>query len=726
MDERVSQLTLTPDKRKLTTRQAERVSKLSGVSAKDLQGATIADATERLRWQIDPQIFFFKRICGKVVKTDPVTGIDQPVPFATVHVEDTDCNFLGFFPVESPFWWIFPLNCRREEIATTQTDECGNFCVWIPWFEIDWVLRFRRQRWCYLDLFHKPTLAEIVQRFKADDVEHARVVHGNPNLPDQSPETLVADPRTLRRVEDTLGRQVAERLVRSQPVASYLGGEQMENVSENLDRPAYTRPIPPPRPIRLRDVHNEEGNKGVARMLGISGKRADMLSNLNFQKAIGPFWRCRDTYYLEFAPFFDVPDITFRVTQDVDGDGDEETIYSEGFFDVRWNSGSIPNVTLHANELAVSVPNCDPPPNVGTCATPGLVMVGQMPLINPTGAGTFPYINSVNGYAVRPSRPHASGRADEVVDPATIDASSPLAYLMEFWGCHHKTATGAQVNFYKVLRETSVDDGATWTSPVPVFDSWMLFRSVGSPPVLEWRTISADTDGWYPVVNPTQVPSDHWLPSDDLILQWHPGNAPNGFHKLSLLLGDAGKNPLGTSPAVPIRVDNSGVNASFFKLRWRKLPSVDPNDFMDLSFNCPVIHRTGQSIEIELTLHVTAQHLQSVYIRASGCGDGTNPTLVRGFEPYQIPEVPPPPPVDPTSSYWHKSRSDNNFSNDGAPIIYRVNSSSAPGAYSFSATAYSRAFFAGSGHVFDPTQSDVGYNPVWYGSYPSIAIAIVD
>jgi hypothetical protein len=720
MDKKDSQINLAPDKRKLTARQAERVSMLSGVAAKDLQGATIADITERLKWRIDPQLLFLKRICGRVVKTDPVTGIDQPVPFATVHVEDTDCNFLGFFPVESPFWWFFPLHCRREEIATTQTDECGNFCVWIPWFDIDWILRFRRRRRCFPDLFYKPTLAEIVQRFKADDLDHARVAHGNPNPPDPSPEMAVADPRTLRRVEETLGRQVAERLLRSQPSSPFLGGEQAEDASANLDRPAYPRPVPPPRPIKLRDVHNEEGNKGVARMLGISGKRAEMLNQLNFQKAVGPFWKCKDIYYLEFVPFFDVPDITFRVTQDVDGDGDEETIYSEGLFDVRWNSGSIPSVTLHANELAVSVPNCDPPPNVGTCATPGLVLVGQMPLINPpTGGGNFPYINSVNGYAVRPNRPHASGREGEVVDPATIDAASPLAYLMEFWGCNHRTSTGVTPIFYKVLRETSTDDGATWTSPVPVFDSWMLFRSVGSPPVLEWRTISADADGWYPVVNPNQLPAEHWLPSDDLILQWHPSNAPNGFHRLSLLLGDAAKNALETSPSVPVRVDNSGVNASFFKMEWRKLPG---GAWQDLSFNCPVIHRQGQSIELRLTIHATAEHLRSVHVGASGCGDGNAPVLVSGFEPYQSGV----PAGVHTSSYWHKSRSDNNFSNDGNPVTYRIDASFAAGAYSFSATAYSRAFFAGSGHVFDPTQSDLNYNPVWYGSYPTIPIAIVD
>ena len=206
---------------------------------------------------------------------------------------------------------------------------------------------------------------------------------------------------------------------------------------------------------------------------------------------------------------------------------------------MRWNAGDIPDVTLHANPLAISTPNCDPPPNVGPCATPGLVLVGNMPLINPSGAGTFPYVDTTNGYAVRPNRPHDSGRTDQVA-AASTHASAPLGYVLDFYGCNHKTSKGVPVHFYKVLRETSLDDGATWSPPVPVYDSWMLFRSVGSPPVLEWRTITASASGWYPVVNP----GEGWVPSENLILQWHQAVTPNGFHRLSLELGDAGKNHL--------------------------------------------------------------------------------------------------------------------------------------------------------------------------------------
>ncbi len=96
-------------------------------------------------------------------KKDPATGVEYPVPFATVHVEDTDTNFLGFFPAESPWGWLFPLFSRREEIAVTRTDACGRFCVYVPRWEIDWILRFRRERFCFPDVLIKPNIRDLLQ-----------------------------------------------------------------------------------------------------------------------------------------------------------------------------------------------------------------------------------------------------------------------------------------------------------------------------------------------------------------------------------------------------------------------------------------------------------------------------------------------------------------------------------------------------------------------------------
>jgi hypothetical protein len=138
----------TPDKIKLGPAQASRLSKLTGLAAQELQGKTIAYLSDSLKWKIPPDLFLFRQVCGKVVKTDPATGIDYPVPYATVHIMDTDCSFLGLFPAGSPWAWLFPLFCHNEEIGHVKTDACGNFCAWIPAFDIDWIRRWRLERHC--------------------------------------------------------------------------------------------------------------------------------------------------------------------------------------------------------------------------------------------------------------------------------------------------------------------------------------------------------------------------------------------------------------------------------------------------------------------------------------------------------------------------------------------------------------------------------------------------
>ena len=73
---------LAPDKRPLTKIQAERLAALTGLQAGELVKRSPADLAEKLKWVVDPQLFFFRRICGRVVKKDPGTGKDMPVPFA--------------------------------------------------------------------------------------------------------------------------------------------------------------------------------------------------------------------------------------------------------------------------------------------------------------------------------------------------------------------------------------------------------------------------------------------------------------------------------------------------------------------------------------------------------------------------------------------------------------------------------------------------------------------
>src|SRR5262245_23755809 len=89
-----------PDELQLTESQLSRLSKLTNLDAKTIGKGTVAQVAERLKWLVDPHLFWFERICGRVVKRDPITGIDYPVPYATVHIQDTDCSFLGLFPID--------------------------------------------------------------------------------------------------------------------------------------------------------------------------------------------------------------------------------------------------------------------------------------------------------------------------------------------------------------------------------------------------------------------------------------------------------------------------------------------------------------------------------------------------------------------------------------------------------------------------------------------------
>jgi len=120
---------IDPSSIALTTSQAQRLSKVSSIDVAELSGRTVKEISDKLGHRIDPQLLLFRRICGTVTKTDPVTGIAYPVPYATVEVEDTDCSLLGYFPSSSPWSWFFPFSCRREVIGTTTTDVCGRFCV---------------------------------------------------------------------------------------------------------------------------------------------------------------------------------------------------------------------------------------------------------------------------------------------------------------------------------------------------------------------------------------------------------------------------------------------------------------------------------------------------------------------------------------------------------------------------------------------------------------------
>ena len=293
-------------------------------------------------------------------------------------------------------------------------------------------------------------------------------------------------------------------------------------------------------------------------------------------------------------------------SQDVDGDGDEETIYSEGFFDVRWDATSIPDVTLEATQIALAGVACDG--SEVPCAEPQIVLAGKMPLHNLPGPAD-PYIDQVSGYARRVNRPHPSGN---LVDPPPNPlASSPFAGTFPIYGCNQH----AGAVYYRLLYSFKAPGASSYTSPVPfIGHSWPLYRWVGH---LESMTVTPDGSGWYSILNP----ADGWMPAN-LLLNWPTSAYQNGTYKIYMELGNAGKSVVyTTTPEIALRVDNSSpTDSQFTGLAWRVLGS---SAWIDLDLICPVVARpTGSDIEFRVSYVASAAHLRSFVLGGGGCGRG--------------------------------------------------------------------------------------------------------
>ena len=469
--------------------------------------------------------------------------------------------------MEGPFiwwWWFWPIHCHREEIATTRTDQCGSFCVWIPRWDIDRILRFR-QRICFPEIV-RPTLRDIL--------DEIRILVSEPPFPDppnppDPPPFVVPHRGVLAQVGERLGRpgrstgsaQFAER-------RSF--GQQTGEMTALLDEPAFLDTFPPPlTDVELKQLETLDLKERLSERFD---KAKLELAELSPIKAIGPFLRCRDVYVAEWEYFFDVPDITFRVTQDVDGDGDEELIYSEGFFDVRWNAGPIPNVTLQASPIARSV---------AVLRRPGHPVRQQA--------------------RDRDRRPDAAGRVAPQQRDRARDAREPPASRRPVLGrtglAPARRRTPARCSCTVVttspVRSTtacSTRHGAT-RGPVPRRSSWYPPKLTGPP---WWYHAAPDGQGWYEVLPEAELVFPHWL------LSWPTTNFPNGQYDVRLELADASKIPL----AAPSDVQRPGPLhdrqhrqplAGFTQIRWRVAgaPSYLPENTYTWPFVC-IVDRAAQ------------------------------------------------------------------------------------------------------------------------------------
>ena len=600
-----------PMERTLTKRQAAYFAEAAGIDRDELVDVTVKDITEKMRWYIDPSLWFYQQVCGRVVKTDPVTGQQHGVPFATVHVEDTDCTFLGLFPVEHPyFWWMWPIHCDREEIATVTTDACGYFCVNIPRWDIDRLLRFRKERVCFPEIA-RPTIPDLIERIPGFGP-------GDPDPIDPPPIEAIIGRRPLPPPQPRTFGGAVERLAHLPlgPAAPPLDAEALARAE---------RALPPQIDLPPR------------------------------RQIIGPFLRCRDVYVAEWYYAADVPDITFRVTQDVDGDGTEETIYDEGFFDVRWNDASIGDVVLEASPIARGAIHCEVS-ELPCTDVPAILQIGRMP----TAA---PYLDAA-GYALRVNRPHVGGQPSGA---DAGDAESPFTGELQLSACYDSVA-GA--HYFRVLDEFSGVEqpitGVSWT--------------VASPIAPFWITMTPDANGWYAIADAQKQLDDH------LVMSWPMAGRGSGPHTLRLELGDGTRGHLAFSDPVPIEVDDRAPEASLASVKWRvKNGGIDWALAPDLvGQTCPVINRPlGADIELRVVWTTAADHFRDGSLVAHGCGSGSSPVHVSGtggaatvVSPTQI-------------GRWHATAAETGLTRADEFLIA---SGALQGAYGVTVSTWSRAF----------------------------------
>jgi hypothetical protein len=702
---RDSKASIDPATHKLTERQAQRLASVSGVDAGKLVGRTVTEIGESFRFQIDPMLLFFRRICGKVVKTDPATGIQYPVPYATVHVEDTDCSLLGYFPSGSPWSWYFPFSCHREVIATTRTDACGEFCVWVPRWHIDWILRWRAERVCFPIIFERPNLRELIEDLMPLPFPPEPVPGPDPAPIDPLPLSLFDRGPALSRLSDALGAPAVKQLLTLEASAGF--GASTVALQQMLGAAGHASELAPPLPEELKlALGSAAGNTKAganAAVLNLAARlrlNATELRGLDLRRYVGPFKRCFTRFVPQWTPLIDVPDITFRVTQDTNGDGVEEQVYGESYFQVRWNAGNISPVIIEAGPQARAGVLCGPA-GIPCGNTPAIVLAGRLPVANePT------LYDPVQGYALRTNRPHPTQFFnDPLPNP---DAASPFASVVSLYGCNK---TDPAATKYRIVHEYSSDNGASYSAKTPFVGlTWPLFRLDGGGNA-EWHYPMADALGWYPIALPAGP--NPFIPQD-LLLDWPTYNFANGRYRLTLELGTGGNTATSASAPVVFNVDNSAPSG-VFNVEW-SFNSTGP--WQPLGGVCPTVRRgvAPADVYFRVTLAATATHLRAVQMWPSSCGAGTFGFIsgTGGVQPSAGSLV---------YEHWHTAVSDNNQT---LQVIYQLPNSALEGTYGFGGYVSSRAFNPSGGdggHLQTPAWQ---YDPAPIAIWPSVAFSVIN
>jgi hypothetical protein len=444
-------------------------------------------------------------------------------------------------------------------------------------------------------------------------------------------------------------------------------GARTTAASEILDRPAFPAGLPAPAP---QDVKRRDELAGLHALKG-AGHEA-----IEAKQLVGPFLRCHDVLVAEWEPVFDVPDVTFRVTQDVDLDGTEETIYSEGYFDVRWNAGAIPDVILVASPSAISVPRCDGPGEARPCKDkPEIYQVGYLTVQDAA------YHDPATGFAQRPNRPRPGGLSSS---PHSSPAQAPYRGDLAVHACHRLPGAA----FYRVLY--SYEGGAE--QPFLSLSWFAGNRPAFSPPPV--TLFAPDAGGWYPIQPDAQLTMPDW------VLEWPSASRPNGRYDLRVEVGDASKAHIAFSDPVAFFVDNDLPTFTINSFIWAGPASGTQN----ILGTCPVVHRkAGENGTVTVGWSVAAGHFRNVLVAAAGCGEGD------------------PAPTGPATDYdhWHVNSGDNSVSRSSA---FSVPHTLPDGVYDFVLTGYSRHF---SPDDSGATIADWFIDTAWPYSQVNLLIAVV-
>jgi hypothetical protein len=646
-----------PDTIPLTEIQANRLSSITGLSAKDLVGIRTADLTDRLQWHIDPTLWRYRRVCGRVVKRDPATGVDYPVPYATVHVEDTDCSVLFYAPPNSQFSWFYPFRCRREEIATTHTDACGRFCVWIPAWEIDWIVRWRAMRICFPIIFQRPSWWDLLKLPKPKP--------GPFPGPDPGPfhvEPTQVSAMTLAQPGTSAARNVTHTSL------SRNFGDLIEGLDDPSEADAFEENLQPPLPEEFVNIVGGEKARSDSKthelIRGTLAERVglapELLADLDLRHVIGPFRRCFTVFLPTWTPIFDVPDVTFRVTQDIDGDGTEEQIYGENYFQVRWDAGSIPDVTLRAAQWARETHVCDAPPVLPCGNAPAINFAGLMPV-------TAAYHNNATGYAIKPNRPKPGG-------VSTGPATAPYCLNVNLFGCLPSLPAATK---YRLVYRYAPDAGSAFSAPIPLTGVTWYWHPTSAPPV---QAVPEAVTGWYRLP-PAGLAG---TPEESFLFPFDTTRHTPGLYAIKVEMGNAGGNVIApASPEVTLMCDNRAP-AILEQIRWKKASDAT---WTDLPLDCPVVRRGVAPVDVQFEVRwdvMAPAHYRDSAVGAEGCGaSGSAATLT---------------PAGQTIRDWHTGPNDNAMT---YLLTYTLPSGNAEGSYSFSCNANSRAF--------NPSGYDVGY-----------------